>query len=259
MKTMIFAAGMGTRLKPLTDSMPKALVPIGGRPLIEHVLAKLSSVHAFDEAVVNVHHFAGMIETWIDAWNASCRPDEPRLPAVISDERAQLLETGGGILHARPLMEGCGKFLVHNVDILSDLDIPWFLSQVQEGALATLLVSRRKTSRYLLFDPRTMRLKGWTNISTGEVRSPYMDLDPSECVAYAFSGIHVLSDKVFDVMEEYRKKQGLPEDPRFPIIDFYLSVCMDHQIQGVEADNLRMVDVGKLDTLDQAEILYASL
>ena len=258
MKAMIFAAGLGTRLKPITDTLPKALVPVGGRPLIEHVLDKLDSCMTRDESsslfegyVVNVHHFADKIEKWIEDSRWSRR-------IAVSDERSSLLETGGGILHARPLLDGCGQFLIHNVDILSDLDISWFASQVSPDALATLLVSERKSSRYLLFDRETMLLKGWTNVSTGEVRSPYPDLDPSQCRALAFSGIHVLSDSVFDVMESYAAAKGLyaennSADPRFPIMDFYLAVCCDYDIYGVEATDLDLIDVGKLDTLEKAE------
>ena len=141
-------------------------------------------------------------------------------------------------------------------DILSDLDIRWFESCVKEEALATLLVSERKTSRYLLFDPATMLLKGWTNINTGEVRSPYPDLDPERCLKLAFSGIHILSDKVFDVLESYARSKGLYEEsdtPRFPIMDFYLTLCAEYKIYGVKAEALHLVDVGKLDTIEVAE------
>ena len=251
MKTLIFAAGLGTRLKPLTDTLPKALVPVAGRPLIEHVTRKLEE-SGVEEAVVNVHHFADKIEQWVNDYQGVMR-------FAVSDEREALLETGGGILHARRHLEGCGTFLIHNVDILSDLDMNWFASQVRPDALATLLVSDRKTSRYLLFDPETMRLKGWTNISTGEVRSPFPDLDPAKCMALAFSGIHILSDKVFASMDKYVADKGLAqEDPRFPIMDFYLSVCAECEIYGVRAENLRLIDVGKLDTLEEAESFIAS-
>ena len=106
---MIFAAGLGTRLKPITDTMPKALVPVGGRPLIEHVVRKLKS-SGIESVVVNVHHFADKIEAWIGEQDLEVR-------LSISDERALLLETGGAVLHARPYLEGCGSFLIHNVDI----------------------------------------------------------------------------------------------------------------------------------------------
>ena len=247
MKCLIFAAGLGTRLKPLTDTMPKALVPVGGMPLIEHVTRKLKA-SGVDEAVVNVHHFADMVRQWAE--------NQDIMSMEVSDERALLLETGGGVLHARKYLEGCGKFLIHNVDILSDLDIRWFGSCVEEDALATLLVSERKTSRYLLFDPDMMQLVGWTNVNTGEVKSPYPELDPGKCLKLAFSGIHILSDKVFDALESYAREKGLYEEndtPRFPIMDFYLSVCEEHKIYGVKAEALHLVDVGKLDTIEVAE------
>lgn len=245
MKAMIFAAGLGTRLKPITDSLPKALVPVGGKPLIEHVARKLKA-SGIDEVVVNVHHFADMMEDWMMGQDI--------MLMQVSDERDLLLETGGGVLHARKYLEGCGHFLIHNVDIISDLDIRWFESQAREDTLATLLVSDRKTSRYLLFDPETMRLVGWTNVSTGEVRSPYPDIDPAACRRLAFSGIHIMSDRVFGIMDTYARERGLDmENPRFPIMDFYLSVCAEYEIYGVEAEELRLVDVGKLDSLEMAE------
>lgn len=255
MKSMIFAAGLGTRLKPITDSLPKALVPIGDKPLLEHVARKLKAA-GIDEAVVNVHHFADKIEEWIGADGVN--ENGTGLILQVSDERALLLETGGGILHARKYLQGCGSFLVHNVDILSNLDINWFASQVRSQSLATLLVSERETSRYLLFDPQTMRLVGWTNVKTGEVKSPYAALQVESCLKLAFSGIHILSDSVFDVMECYVQEKGLCDQthsPRFPIIDFYLSVCAEYPVYGVLAENLKMIDVGKLDSLEQAEKL----
>ncbi len=245
MKTLIFAAGLGTRLKPLTDTMPKALVPVCGRPLIEHVSRKLRA-SGVESAVVNVHHFADMIEEWAAAQDI--------MPMTVSDERECLLETGGGILHARRYLEGCGHFLIHNVDIISNLDILWFASQIREDSMATLLVSDRKTSRYLLFDPDTMRLVGWTNVTTGEIKSPYPDLDMTKCLKMAFSGIHIMSDTVFDVMDSYVREKGFdPVSPRFPIMDFYLSVCAEKGIYGVVANELELVDVGKLDTLEEAQ------
>ena len=174
-EAMIFAAGLGTRLRPLTDSMPKALVPVCGKPLLQIVIDRLVSFGIRD-IVVNVHHFAGMIEDYLASHPV------PGVKVRISDEREQLMDTGGGILHAENLL-GADRFLVHNVDIISDLDLEWLDSSVRSDALATLAVSERKTSRYLLFDD-DMRLKGWTNISTGEVRSPYPDLDPSRCRRY---------------------------------------------------------------------------
>jgi len=259
MKAMIFAAGLGTRLKPLTDTLPKALVPVCGRPLIEHVCRKLQA-QGVDEAVVNVHHFADKIQQWLSeqSWicrEASCKT-EGKMLVQVSDERKCLLETGGAVLHARKYLEGCGTFLIHNVDILSDLDMRWLSSQGRPGALATLLVSPRKSSRQLLFDPQTMALVGWHNLQTGEIRSPFPGLDPEKCISLAFSGIHMMSDRIFDVMEEYVHTHGLDisgEPARFPVIDFYLWACARHDIYGVRADSLRLVDVGKFDSLSLAE------
>ena len=121
MKALIFAAGLGTRLKPITDTLPKALVPVCGKPLIEHV-ARKPKAPGGERARVNVHHFADMIEEWADGQDI--------MPMEVSDEREMLLETGGGVLHARPYLEGCGHFLIHNVDIISDLDIGWLASRM---------------------------------------------------------------------------------------------------------------------------------
>lgn len=234
---MIFAAGLGTRLRPLTDTLPKALVPVGGAPLLYHVLMKLKAA-GITEFVINVHHFADKIVSYLE------ENDRFGMDISISDETDGLLETGGGILHARQFLDG--PFLVHNVDILSNLDVASFVGKARPEALATLLVSDRQTSRYLLFDD-DMRLKGWTNISTGEVRSPYPDLDPASCRKLAFSGIHLVSDKIFDTFGEY----GF--SGRFPIMDFYLKACRDCPVYGAVQPGLELMDVGKTDTLAQAE------
>ena len=206
-----------------------------------------------DEAVVNVHHFADKVEEWIDSQDWIC-------PIQVSDERERLLETGGAVLHARPYLDGSGQFLIYNVDILSDVDLKWFASQVRPDSLATLLVSDRPSSRCLLFEPETMRLKGWMNNVTGEVRSPY-PVDKEKCLKLAFSGIHIMSDKVFEVLHSYAQAHGLCEDavsPKFSIVDFYLWACASHEIYGVEAQDMTLLDVGKLDSLDLAEAMVTS-
>ena len=256
MKTMIFAAGLGTRLKPLTDTLPKALVPVCGRPLIELTLEKLRSA-GFEEAVVNVHHFADKIEGWLaeQDWISS-ESEEGKMLVQVSDERNLLLETGGAVLHAKKHLEGCGHFLIHNVDILSNCDLNWLMAQVRPDALATLLVSNRKSSRYLLFEPGTMKLVGWMNEKTGEIRLAGPYVKEEECLKLAFSGIHIMSDPVLDVMENYAKTRGLyiaSDTPRFPVMDFYLNMCHLYNIYGVCSDDLHLVDVGKLDTLAKAE------
>ncbi|MBO4625165.1 MAG: nucleotidyltransferase family protein [Bacteroidales bacterium] len=245
MKAMIFAAGLGTRLKPITDTLPKALVPVGGQPLLYHVITRLREA-GYDELVVNVHHFAGQIREYLATHDFG-------LPISISDESDQLLETGGAIAHAKDLILPAEEpFLIHNVDILSNLDIPWFRSQTRPEALSTLLVSERETSRYLLFDGE-MRLVGWTNVTTGEVRSPYPDLNPDHYHKLAFAGIHNISPAIFGAFEQ----AGF--SGRFPIMDFYLQECNNHPIYGVVAEDLQLIDVGKMDSLAQAEEFYDSL
>lgn len=270
---MIFAAGLGTRLKPLTDTMPKALVRVGGEPLIKRVIMNLAAA-GVDRIVVNVHHFAGQIIDYLKD------NDNFGLDIRISDETARLLETGGGIKKAAPLFDPTDPILIHNVDILSNVDLREFYqiaSQSEKGKVkseesecgsekgkveneegrgkneesnccdavdAVLLVSWRKTKRYLLFND-DMKLVGWTNIETGEVRSPYPELNPKECRMYAFAGIHALSPRLLKMMDEF------PD--RFGIIDFYLKACATHNIKGYVKDDLKLMDIGKLDTLAQAE------
>ena len=260
MKAMIFAAGLGTRLKPITDTLPKALVPVCGLPLIGHVAHKLME-SGIDEAVVNVHHFADKIEDWIAEQDWICTEQQDKAPGKmlmqVSDERKALRETGGAVHHARPYLDGCGHFLIHNVDIFSNCDIPWFQSQVREDALGTLLVSERETSRFLLFHPETMRLVGWSNVNTGDYHLADPDMKLDDCRALGFSGIHILSDKVFDLMARYVEEKGLTVDPeagvRFPIMNFYMWVAMKEPVYGVLAEDFRFLDVGKLDALAPAE------
>jgi len=249
MKAMIFAAGLGTRLKPLTDTMPKALVPVSGKPLLRHVLDKLEA-SGYDDITVNVHHFGDMIEHYLSYTEGVS--DVPGKGIHVSDERTQLLDTGGGVFHARRFLEGSGNFLIHNVDILSDLNLEAFASAVRPDDLATLVVSSRTSSRYLLFDDDS-RLVGWTNVKTGEVKSPYGKIDVDKYRRYAFSGIHIMSDKVFSVMEKEEAHDG-----PFPVMDFYLKVAADHPIRAYVAENLRVVDVGKLDTLALAETFWGN-
>lgn len=270
---MIFAAGLGTRLKPLTDTMPKALVRVGGEPLIKRVILNLAAA-GVERIVVNVHHFAEQIINYLKD------NDNFGLDIRISDETAGLLETGGGIKKAAPLFDPADPILIHNVDILSNVDLREFYqiaSQSEKGKVkseesecgsekgkveneeergkneesnccdavdAVLLVSWRKTKRYLLFND-DMKLVGWTNIETGEVRSPYPELNPKECRMYAFAGIHALSPRLLKMMDEF------PD--RFGIIDFYLKACATHNIKGYVKDDLKLMDIGKLDTLAQAE------
>lgn len=238
MKALIFAAGMGNRLKPLTDTTPKALVPVDGKPMLEHVILKLKAA-GFDRIAINIHHLGQQI---IDFLRAN---DNFGVEIYLSDEREYLLDTGGGIKHAEPFLNGNEPFLVHNVDIFSNVDLQrLYQHHIENKALATLLVSQRKTSRYLLFN-NDNRLCGWRNRETGEVKSYYPYFDPEQYKAYAFSGIHVISPEIFRWMEEWTGK--------FSIIQFYLSICARTNIQACEYPGLKLLDVGKPETLAQAD------
>lgn len=235
---MIFAAGLGTRLKPITDTLPKALVPVAGKPLLYRAVSKLKAAGITD-FVINVHHFPDLIMGYTQ------EQDDFGVNVRFSDERDFLRETGGGIKFARHLLEG-GSFLVHNVDILSDLDIRWFISQAAPDALATIIVSERKTQRYFLFDD-SMRMVGWTNTATGEVRSPFGDIDPEKYRKLAFAGIHCISGDIFKVFDE----DGWGD--RFSITDFYIRECGRYLIRGVVPPDFHLLDVGKVETLSVAE------
>lgn len=237
MKAMIFAAGLGTRLKPLTDTMPKALVPIAGKTLLEHTICKLKSEGFFD-IVINVHHFAEQIISFLESNNNF------GLNISISDERGMLLETGGGIRKAEPLL-GSEPFLIHNVDIISNAPLrDLYATHLASKADATLLVSDRKSSRALLFDDSN-NLTAWKNLSTGEIKSPYKSIDTERLNQYAFSGIHIFSPSLFPLMKSYPDK--------FPIMDFYLDICSSASIKASVSNNLKLIDVGKLDSLAEAE------
>ena len=242
-QTMILAAGLGTRLKPLTDTMPKALVPVGGTPLLDINIRRLQS-QGYDRFVVNIHHFAQQIVDHV------AQQDYASL-VHFSDETEQLLETGGGLKKAQSLFRDTEPILIHNVDILDNVDYEWFARQHQADEDAVLLVSQRQTKRYLLFD-NAMHLMGWKNIETGEIKSPYeyvrrtgLSQHGEELNMFAFSGIHSFSPRLFPLMDRF------PD--RFSIIDFYLSVCHRARIVGLVKDDLDVLDVGKLDSLDAAE------
>lgn len=246
MNVLILAAGLGTRLKPLTDTMPKALVPVDGRSLLQILMEKLKRESDDLSVVVNVHHFGQQI---IDFLNDN---GGFGLHVQVSDERDKLLDTGGGIRKAAGMLGNDRPLLVHNVDILSDLNLADFYSRhlADTQCAATLIVSERETSRYLLFDCQN-RLVGWTNVTTGEVRSPYKNLDLTACKKYAFSGIHILSKSLLDVMQTWKD--------RFSIIDFYLSVCDKTIIRGEVHNDMKFLDVGKLNSLTLAEKLVHEL
>ena len=275
MRAMIFAAGLGTRLKPLTDNMPKALVPLAGKTLLQWQIERLKAAGITD-IVVNVHHFPDMIINYLrDNDNFGCR-------IAVSDERDMLLETGGGLRKAKELLTSSpnsliasSPILICNVDILSNIDLPTLLQAYNPEEMGVVVVSPRDTQRYLLFD-ETNRLCGWTNIATGEIRpaslvsslnilspigeadlqaKPTYQLQRSDLSPLAFSGMQVLNPRIFDVMDKVVAEKG----DKFSLIDLYLSIAEKEILRAFIPENYRMMDVGKIAQLSEAESFAASL
>lgn len=237
---MIFAAGLGTRLHPLTDHMPKALVPVGGVPMLQRVILRLKEA-GFENLVINIHHFGNQILDFLKA------NQDFGVHIQISDERGELLDTGGGIRKARPLLDDNEPFLVHNVDILSDIDLAaLYHLHMEHPCDATLLTNHRQTSRYLLADTEG-RLRGWINKSTGEVLPAGTTYTEGDYTELAFGCIHVLSPTLFRYMEDGRW-QG-----KFSIIPFYIEICRKANICCHTIDSPGWFDIGKPETLIKAE------
>ena len=255
---MIFAAGLGTRLKPLTDTLPKALVPLAGKTLLQWQIERLKAAGITD-IVVNIHHFPDMIIHYLrENDNFGCR-------IAVSDERDMLLETGGGLRKAKSLLLGSGSresgnndepILVCNVDILSNIDIPTLLRAYNPDEMGMVVVSSRDTQRYLLFD-HDNRLRGWTNIATGEVRGPLSDnhYPIANTRKLAFSGMQVLNPRIFEVMEKVVAEKG----EKFSLIDLYLSIAEKESLRAFIPENYRMMDVGKINQLSEAETFAEAL
>lgn len=238
MKGFILAAGLGTRLKPWTDSHPKALVPVGGTPMLQRVVGRMHDA-GISDITVNVFHFADQIIDFLQS----------RYPDIkISDERPELLETGGGLLHAAPLLEGNEPILVHNVDILSNADLRELERfHIAGNADATLLVSNRASSRKLITDARGL-LRGWHNETTDEYRPEGFKPEP-EFRQLAFSGIYIVSPSLLSEFGRY----GF--SGRFPIMDFFMRSLAEKRYLTFEQTNLEIIDIGKPDSLNRANII----
>ena len=233
MKAMIFAAGLGTRLKPLTDTMPKALVPLAGKSLLQWQVEKLRDAGITD-IIVNVHHFPDMIINAVrihQGWGCNIS---------ISDERDCLLDTGGGLKKA--LTEG--PVLACNVDILSNIDIPALIDAYEQSGISQLVVSDRSTQRYLCFDEHDT-LCGWTNIATGELKG-------QDGRHLAFSGMQILSPDALALLAT------MPEG-KFSLIDFYLRTMQRAPFRAYVPANYQMMDVGKINEIEKAERFAALL
>jgi len=264
MKAFILAAGLGTRLKPVTEQCPKALVEVNGKPLLQRLIEKLKQ-SGYTDIVVNVHHFAEQV---IDFLNAN---QNFGVNIQISDEREQLLDTGGAILKAQPFLEDSPHFLVHNVDILSDINFSAIAEHhVKSSALATIAVRNRNTDRKFLFD-ENLHLRGWQNGKTGERINCHCGLDPQshskgipagvypersrragmtdkeQLVPLAFSGIHIISSDIFKHVQQSGK---------FSIVQTYLELAKIFDICGFRHDGDLWLDVGKPEQLEQAQELF---
>lgn len=238
MKAMILSAGLGTRLKPWTDSHPKALAVVNGKSLLQRNIEYLQQF-GIREVIVNVHHFADQIIHAIkenNGWGSD---------VTISDESDVVLETGGGLKKAAWYFEGQSAFVLMNVDILTDLNLAAIIQQHRNAdCLATLAVSERETSRYFLFNDR-LQLCGWRNTKTGEEKivRPSLNLKQK-----AFSGIHVISNKLFSLVQQ---------EGKFSMVDVYLGLAKDHFIQAFDHSNSKFIDVGKPESIAKAQKLFS--
>lgn len=237
MKAMIFAAGLGTRFKPWTDNHPKALAMVNGKSLLQRNIEYLQQYDITD-VVVNVHHFADQIIDTVQAnkgWGSK---------VVISNETNEVLETGGGLLKARPLLEGDESFVTLNVDILTNLDINALLDfHRQHKPLVSFGVTNRSTSRYFLFDADS-RLCGWRNVTTGEEN---MAISKPGLIQKAYSCVVVFEPRIFSLIKQTGK---------FSLTTTYLNLAAEHYIMGYDHSGDHLVDVGKPESVLIAEQLF---
>ncbi|MEA5099959.1 MAG: sugar phosphate nucleotidyltransferase [Bacteroidales bacterium] len=234
-QAFILAAGLGTRLKPLTNYLPKALVEVNGVSLLEHNINKLISFGC-KHIVVNIHHFSEKIIEHISNKNYNA-------DIFISDETNQLLDTGGALLNAKNYFDFSKDILVHNVDILSKIDFNDFYNHHKtENNLATLAVSQRQTSRYLLFDENN-KLCGWENTKTNE---KIISNNSTELIPFGFSGIQIIKPDLIDLIENKGS---------FPIIPEYLKLSTSYPIYSYIHSQDIWVDVGKIEAIEKAQRL----
>jgi NDP-sugar pyrophosphorylase family protein len=231
MKAMIFAAGLGSRLAPLTNSKPKALVEVKGKPMLGHLIHRIAKT-GINEFVINVHHFAEQIVDYLN------EPEFADYQIIIVHEKQQLLETGGGLLNAKKYLVCDEPILIHNVDIWSDIDFTDLLKfHMSNKAVATLAVRNRKTSRYLLFDQSNL-LCGWENQRTGEMK---IARNSDVKISLAFSGIHIISQQFLHLMTG---------SGAFSIIDTFLQLAENYPILAYNHSHGFWLDLGKPEAID---------
>ena len=238
MKALIFAAGLGTRLKDHTIDKPKALVQLAGKPLLQHAIEKLID-HQITDITINVYHFGDQIITFLE------NHPFPGVTIHISDERDELLDTGGGLKKAEDFLTGNEPILIFNVDVISNLDLNKLENHhLSSGSLVTLVVRQRETFRYLMLD-QNLQLAGWKNFSNGETKICRYDTFPN-AVPFAFSGIQIVQPEIFNLITEKGK---------FPIMDLYLRLAQIESIHGFVDNSSIWMDLGKPDQLPLAEKL----
>lgn len=238
-KALLFAAGLGTRLKEQTLSKPKALIDLAGKPLLRHAIEHLKQF-GISDITVNVFHFAEQVISYLEENNSF------GINIQISDERDQLLDTGGGLKKAAVFLYGDEPILIYNVDVLSNLDLNLLLKYHQEQkSLATLVVRARETSRYLMFDS-ALQMTGWKNFSNGETRIS-RDESFAESQPFAFSGIHLIQPELLDL---------ITEEGKFPIMDLYLRLAKSNSIKAFIDQSDLWMDLGKPEQLMAAEEIF---
>ena len=242
MKAMILSAGLGTRLRPLTNHIPKALVTVNNKPLIQHIIEKLIAF-GINEIIINVHHLAEQITDFIQSKKFF------DIKIEFSCETT-LLETGGGLKKAAWFFKGNEPFVLYNVDVLSDIDLgKMLLIHKDRKAFATLAVRNRKTSRYLLFD-KNDRFIGW-EILNGDKSGRSIIKDAEIVKSLSFMGIHIISPEILTKM---------PEKDIFSIIEFYLDLAQKGvTIQAFHADSYYWFDLGKQQNIKEANHYLQSI
>jgi NDP-sugar pyrophosphorylase family protein len=241
MKAMIFAAGLGTRLRPLTNDKPKALVEINNIPLLEINIRRLIKLFGVTELIINVHHFAEKIEDFLQ------KNDNFNIRIEVSHEVERPLETGGGLKKAAWFFDDSQPFIICNADILSNIDLnDMYKAHVNSGAIATYAIQNRDTSRYMLHNTEGV-MCGWMNTKTKIVK---VKKPAKELTMCSFSCFHIVNPEIF---------QYFPDDEYFTIIDFYLSLCNNHLIMGYRHDDDLWCDVGKPETIKEAEMIVDKL
>ena len=236
-KAMVFAAGLGTRLKPFTDNHPKALFKINGKTLLERNIEYLIK-YGIDDIIINIHHFGDQIKEHVvknNSWG---------IKICFSDETNELLDTGGGLIKAADFFYDTENFILYNADILTNLPLDEMMKfHFKYNPLVTLSVSERKSSRYFLFDKDNI-LCGWENVNTGEMK---IRLIRDEYYSKAFSGIHIVNRKLLPTRMNAEK---------YSITDWYLDICAQQKIMGYNNNSSSFIDVGKISNLSVAEQLF---